>query len=100
MVRKFRSGFSFVLSFLLQLEPPSNERIHEFKSLPEPLKWQWSAIATTVLGICWDGSPLFRLAVYLGGAIVQIAKLQRRLWPEQSSHYQQWKHISRASAGC
>jgi hypothetical protein len=97
MVKKY--GFAYVVSFIRDVEPPSEERIQQFESLPDPIRKEWASFAKTVLDICWDGSFALRMSVRIGRAIAFVHSLQQKHWKRESANIQQWKHVSYASGG-
>jgi len=86
-VDRMKNGLSFVLALLRNAKPPTAEEIQEFRSLPEPAKQLYADYVRTVLGICLEGSFVFRSAIKLADRFAFIKRWLKYQRPEESSTY-------------
>ena len=96
-VEKMRHGLRFVLRFLRSLSTPSDEMIQEIKRTPKPILEVWEKYAISVVTICYQGSWVLRLCLYLASKLQLIASVIRHKLPKESSSYTYWNKLAHGS---
>ncbi len=91
-VKHMKHGLSFVLAMLRNAEPPGNEELRQFESLPKPVKELYADWVKTILGICFEGSPTLRLIVRLAIRYKFVKKWLQERRTLESDRYRGFKH--------